>query len=284
MFTTDIKKENTEEEALRFYLKRINEIPLLTRKEEEYYAKKMQEGDDTAKNKLIEANLRFVVKTAKKYQGNGLPLEDLIEEGNVGLINATEKFDYNRGYKFISYAVWWIRQSILNALTMKFRTIYLPINRYNELSIIRKELEKHPMRKLSVEEIANKTDISEANVKVLLQASNEPISLDASTKNNDDSYPLIDQVHGSDYEYMQRDLENTFLGEDIQMTLQELTKREQEIIIHRFGLDDNIPESLKEVGDKYGISRERIRQIEKKALRKLRKNTKAKKILEEYLN
>ncbi len=282
MFTTNLEKKDTDVNPLGIYLKSINGIPLLTRDEEEYYGKKMWEGDEGAKKKLIEGNLRFVVNVARSYQGYGLSLQDLIEEGNIGLINATEKFDYGRGYKFISYAVWWIKQAISKALVFN-RSIRLPVDKYNELSTIEKELEKNPREKLSAEEVANKTGISKNNVKFLLEVLDEPTSLDGYTDNNGESYSLVDKVRGYDYEYMQGEFEHRLLSEDIQMALQKLTKQEYEIITSRFGLDGNIHKTLVELGEEYRLSKEWIRQIEKKALEKLRNNKKTKEILESYL-
>ncbi len=281
MFTTNLEKENTEKSSLGIYLRSINKISLLTKKEKEYYGEKMWRGDEGAKKKIIEGNLRFVVNIAKAYQGNGLSLLDLIEEGNIGLINATEKFDYSRGYEFISYAVFWIRQAITKALASKSRTIRLPVNRYNESLEIKKVLEK--MHDPSVEKIANETGISEYYVKILWQGLDEPISL-VSTDNNGESYSLADKVEGSDYEYMQRKLEHKLLGEDIQMALNKLTEIEQGVITSRFGLDGEIPQTLVEVGEKYGFCKQRISQIEKKALGKLRNNKEDKEILKSYLS
>jgi RNA polymerase primary sigma factor len=245
----------SEENLLALYLKDINRVPLLTRKEEERLAREVAKGSRAAREKLVQANLRFVVNTAKRYQHKGLPLEDLISEGNIGLLYAIERFDVEKGYHFISYAVWWIRQAILNALSEKSRMIRLPTNRTLELSQIQRELDG---RKAVVGREAR-----------LLNIARPPLSLDAPGGPQDDSAPFGDTVEDRKSERLEDLAVTRSLRDDINQVLGSLEKKEAEIIQYRFGLNGKRPHSLRELGTRYKLTKERIRQIEKRALREL---------------
>jgi RNA polymerase primary sigma factor len=261
-----------DENVLSIYLKEINRIPLLTREEEDYYARRAREGDPEAKNVLIRANLRFVVNVSKKYQNQGLPLSDLISEGNIGLMNAIDRFDVDKGYHFISYAVWWIRQGILKAICEKSRMIRLPLNRANELvqiEKVRKEIQSQRGEDPEVGEIAKSLDMDQDHVADLINISRDLISLETPVYAEKDSSLLGDFVEDVGYEHPESVLIEHSLQEDIDEVLGTLTKKEAEIIQYRFGLNGRSPLSLKEIGDRYNLTKERIRQIEKKALKRL---------------
>jgi RNA polymerase primary sigma factor len=262
----------SEENILSLYLKEINKIPLLTRGEEERFARGAAKGEKTAKDKLIRANLRFVVNVAKKYQNQGLPLADLISEGNIGLMNAIERFDVEKGYHFISYAVWWIRQAILKAICEKSRMIRLPLNRANELVQIEKVKKDLQGEQYSVSEtdmIARKLDIDREHVADLINISRELVSLDTPVYSEKDSSLLGDFVEDKGLPMPDDTVIESSLREDINGILKTLTQKEAEIIQYRFGLNGRRPMSLKEIGSKYKLTKERIRQIEKKAIKRL---------------
>jgi len=269
----DNKKLLENENVLSIYLKEINSIPLLSRQEEDFFAREAAKGSEEAKQKLIKANLRFVVNVAKKYQNQGLPLLDLISEGNIGLMNAIEKYDVNRGYHFISYAVWWIRQAILKAICEKSRMIRLPLNRANELVQIekaKKELQNAMGTEPEMEDIAKYLDMEKGHVEDLLNISRDLISLEAPIFNDRDSTMIGDFIEDEDYLSPESTLIVRSLKEEINEILKTLSKKESEILQYRFGLNGRIPLSLKEVGDKFHLTKERIRQIEKKAIKRLR--------------
>ncbi len=261
-----------DENILSLYLKEINKIPLLTREEEERLARGAAKGEKTAKDKLIRANLRFVVNVAKKYQNQGLPLADLISEGNIGLMNAIERFDVEKGYHFISYAVWWIRQAILKAICEKSRMIRLPLNRANELVQIEKVKKDLQGEQYSISEtdmIARKLDINREHVADLINISRELVSLDTPVYSEKDSSLLGDFVEDKGLPMPDDTVIESSLREDINGILKTLTQKEAEIIQYRFGLNGRRPMSLKEIGSKYKLTKERIRQIEKKAIKRL---------------
>jgi RNA polymerase primary sigma factor len=283
---TNRKAVSEDENILSIYLKEINSIPLLTRQEEDRYARLAGKGDKLAKEKLIRANLRFVVNVAKKYQNQGLPLPDLISEGNIGLMNAIEKFDVNRGYHFISYAVWWIKQAILKAICEKSRMIRLPLNRANELVQIekaRKELQNSRGTEPETKEIADFLDMEKEHVESLLSISRELVSLETPVFSEKDSTLLGEFVEDSEYRAPDDTIIEKSLKEEINEVLKTLTDKESEILQYRFGLNGKIPLSLKEVGDKFRLTKERIRQIEKKAIRRLRHPNRSQ-FLESYVN
>ncbi|HUV07265.1 MAG TPA: RNA polymerase sigma factor RpoD/SigA [Spirochaetia bacterium] len=266
------------ENILSIYLKEINLIPLLTREEEDRHARAAARGEKTAKEKLIQANLRFVVNVAKKYQNQGLPLTDLISEGNIGLINAIEKYDVDRGYHFISYAVWWIKQAILKAICEKSRMIRLPLNRANELVQIekaRKELQNSRGTEPDTGEIAVFLDMDKEHVEGLINISRELVSLETPVFSEKDSTLLGEFIEDAEYKSPDESVVEKSLKEEINAVLRTLTKKEAEIIQFRFGLNGTIPLSLKEVGDKFRLTKERIRQIEKKAIRRLKHPTRS---------
>lgn len=263
-------KYNDDSNILSIYLKEINKIPLLTRDEEDDIARKAVSGDQIAKDKLVRANLRFVVNVSKKYQNQGLPLDDLISEGNIGLINAIEKYDPDKGYHFISYAVWWIRQSILKAVYEKSRMIRLPLNRANELvqiEKVRKELTKINGEDPDADEIALNVGISVADVKKLMNISRDLVSLEAPAMSEDSV--LGDFIEDDQYQAPDAYVMDQLLSEDINLALDTLTDKESEILERRFGLNGKKPLSLKDIGDQFGLTKERIRQIEKKAITRL---------------
>lgn len=271
------------ENVLSIYLKEINMIPLLTREEEVALATAARDGDAEARQKLVQANLRFVVNVAKKYQNQGLPLTDLISEGNIGLLNAVERFDVDKGYHFISYAVWWIRQAILKAICEKSRMIRLPLNRANELVQIekaRKEVAGQGVNE--VEEIARTLGMDPEHVNDIVQIAREHISLETPAFSDRDSSTLGDFVEDD----MNSDPEELYirdaLREDINNILATLSEKEAEIIQFRFGLNNRAPLSLKEIGDRYNLTKERIRQIEKKALKRLQHPSRSR-YLEAYM-
>jgi RNA polymerase primary sigma factor len=267
------------------YLKEINRIPLLTREEEDRYARQAADGNVFAKEKLINANLRFVVNVAKKYQNQGLPLSDLISEGNIGLMNAIERFDVDKGYHFISYAVWWIRQAILKAICEKSRMIRLPLNRANELVQIekaRKEIQSGKGEEPEIQEIASAVNMDPDHVADLINISRDLVSLETPVYAEKDSSQLGDFIEDSGYSRPEDDAIETSLKEDINSVLTTLTEKEAEIIQFRFGLNGRSPLSLKEIGDRYNLTKERIRQIEKKALKRLQHPSRSH-LLEAYI-
>ena len=278
------KTTRDNENVLSMYLKEINRIPLLTREEENKYARAAAKGDPAAKEKLINANLRFVVNVAKKYQNQGLPLSDLISEGNIGLMNAIERFDVDKGYHFISYAVWWIRQAILKAICEKSRMIRLPLNRANELVQIekaRKMIQSSKGDEPEMREIADAVNMDEEHVTDLINISRDLVSLETPVYAEKDSSSLGDFIEDDGYKHPEEVAMEKSLREDIDDVLHTLTEKESDIIQHRFGLNGRHPLSLKEIGDKYNLTKERIRQIEKKALKRLQHPSR-RKMLEAY--
>ncbi len=283
--TTYINKfYDDDENILSMYLKEINRIPLLKRDEEIVLAKKASAGDTYAIKRLIEANLRFVVNVAKKYQNQGLPLSDLINEGNIGLMNAIERYDVEKGYHFISYAVWWIRQAILKAICEKSRTIRLPLNRTNELLQIQKAQKEFTSLKgeePDLKEVARLTQFDEKHVADLLNISRDIISLETPVFAEKNNSQLGDFIEDSDYKSPEEEAMESSLQNSINEVLSTLSDKESDIIQYRFGLNGKSPMSLKEIGDLYNLTKERIRQIEKKALERLRHPSRSK-YLEAY--
>jgi RNA polymerase primary sigma factor len=287
MTATKEKKAKTErfksdESVLSMNFKEISRIPLLTREEEEEAARAAKKRNIAARNKLINGHLRFVVNVAKKYQGQGLPLADLISEGNIGLINAIEKFDVDRGYHFISYAVWWIRQSIAKAIYEKSRFIRLPANRTNDLIQIKraaKMLFNQNNTENEIQEIARLLNIKEDYVTEMMTISSEVLSLEEMVGTDKETTPLGKFVVDSRYEAPEQEVLKKSLENDIEEMLDTLDSKEAEIIRLRFGLGKRIPMSLQEIGTRFNLTKERIRQIEEKALLHLRRKTK----LEDYV-
>ena len=282
----DTSSVQDEKDVLSIYLKEINKVPLLDHDEEYQLALRAQKGDEKARERLINANLRFVVAVAKKFQGQGLPLEDLIDEGNIGLLIALDKFEPDKGYHFISYAVWWIRQSIMKAICEKSRAVRLPLNRANELFQIQKA-QKNLMHSsgsadVSIEEIAQEAGLEPELVNELLSISRDTVSFDSPvTAGGEDTTSKLgdfieDEGFGPEELAMQK-----CLKEDINTVLSTLSDKEREIITLRFGLNNNAPMSLKEIGEIFNLTKERIRQIEKRALERLKQPSRAR-ILEAY--
>ncbi len=259
-------------QSLERYLQEIGEVSLLTPDEEIKLAKRIRKGDQIALEKLTKANLRFVVSVAKQYQNQGLSLGDLINEGNLGLIKAAKRFDETRGYKFISYAVWWIRQSILQALAEQSRVVRLPLNRVGALNKIGKTfsaLEQEFEREPTANEIAEALDISAFEVTDTLRMSGRHLSIDAPFAQGEDNR-LLDIVHNDTQPPPDSSLMKESLRQDIERSLSSLTPREAEVIRLYFGLDREHPLTLEEIGELFKLTRERVRQIKEKALRRLR--------------
>jgi RNA polymerase primary sigma factor len=267
-----VRNSGAGENIIAMYLKEINRIPLLSREEEDSVAREAANGDLVARDRLVNANLRFVVNVAKKYQGQGLPLSDLISEGNIGLLNAIERYDVDKGYHFISYAVWWIRQAILKAICEKSRMIRLPLNRANELVQIekaRKLVRADHNSDSEITEVARLLDMDEDQVSELLNISRDLVSLENPVYTDKNSSSLGDYIEDESYTTPDEHAVKATLQDDIEMVLSTLNKKEADIIRFRFGLGNSIPMSLKEIGDRFNLTKERIRQIEKKALKRL---------------
>lgn len=274
---------NRESDSLDKYLQEIGHEELISVEEEVELAQRIKKGDRKALEKLTKANLRFVVSVAKQYQNQGLSLPDLINEGNVGLIKAAEKFDETRGFKFISYAVWWIRQSILQAIAEQSRIVRLPLNQVGSVNKINRALNKFEQeneRRPSIDEIADKVDIPHDKIEEAMKVNSRHASVDAPFAEGEDN-SLLDVLPNNDSPMADKTLVLESLREEINRALQTLNERERNIIEAFFGI--NQPEmTLEEIGDKYGLTRERVRQIKEKAIRRLRHNTKNK-LLKSYL-
>ncbi|MGB9804812.1 RNA polymerase sigma factor RpoD [Desulfofundulus sp.] len=273
------------DDPVRMYLKEIGRIPLLTPEEEIELAKRMEQGDEEAKRRLAEANLRLVVSIAKRYVGRGMLFLDLIQEGNLGLIKAVEKFDYRKGYKFSTYATWWIRQAITRAIADQARTIRIPVHMVetiNKLIRVSRQLLQELGREPTPEEIAREMGISEEKVREIMKIAQEPVSLETPIGEEEDSH-LGDFIEDQDARAPAEEASYTLLREQLEEVLKTLTDREQKVLRLRFGLDDGRARTLEEVGQKFGVTRERIRQIEAKTLRKLRHPSRSKK-LKDYLD
>lgn len=273
------------EDPVRMYLKEIGKVPLLTADEEVDLAKRMADGDEDAKKRLAEANLRLVVSIAKRYVGRGMLFLDLIQEGNLGLIKAVEKFDYHKGFKFSTYATWWIRQAITRAIADQARTIRIPVHMVetiNRLVRTQRQLLQSLGREPSPEEIAKEMDLPVDRVREIMKISQDPVSLETPIGEEEDSH-LGDFIQDDHVEVPVDAATFTLLHEQLMEVLETLTDREQKVLRLRFGLDDGRPRTLEEVGKEFNVTRERIRQIEAKALRKLRHPSRSKK-LKDYLD
>ena len=273
------------EDPVRMYLKEIGKVPLLSSEDEIELAKKIELGDDDAKQRLTEANLRLVVSIAKRYVGRGMQFLDLIQEGNLGLIKAVEKFDYRKGYKFSTYATWWIRQAITRAIADQARTIRIPVHMVetiNRLVRVSRQLLQELGREPVPEEIAARADMQVDRVREIMKVSQEPVSLETPIGEEEDSH-LGDFIQDEQVAVPADAATFTMLHEQLMEVLDTLTEREQKVLKLRFGLDDGRPRTLEEVGKEFNVTRERIRQIEAKALRKLRHPSRSKK-LKDYLD
>ena len=273
------------EDPVRMYLKEIGKIPLLGMEDEVELAKKMELGDPEARKRLAESNLRLVVSIAKRYVGRGMQFLDLIQEGNLGLIKAVEKFDYTKGYKFSTYATWWIRQAITRAIADQARTIRIPVHMVetiNRLVRTSRQLLQELGREPTTEEIAARLDLPVERVSEIMKMSQEPVSLETPIGEEEDSH-LGDFIQDDNVMVPQDAAAFTLLHEQLMEVLLTLTEREQKVLRLRFGLDDGRPRTLEEVGKQFNVTRERIRQIEAKALRKLRHPSRSKK-LKDYLD
>lgn len=273
------------DDPVRMYLKEIGRVPLLTPEEEVALAMRMEQGDEEAKRRLAEANLRLVVSIAKRYVGRGMLFLDLIQEGNLGLIKAVEKFDYHKGYKFSTYATWWIRQAITRAIADQARTIRIPVHMVetiNKLIRVSRQLLQELGRDPAPEEIAREMGIPEEKVREIMKIAQEPVSLETPIGEEEDSH-LGDFIEDHDARAPAEEASFTLLREQLDEVLETLTDREQKVLRLRFGLDDGRARTLEEVGQKFGVTRERIRQIEAKTLRKLRHPSRSKK-LKDYLD
>ena len=270
----------TIDDPVRMYLKEIGKVPLLTPAEEIEIAKRMAEGDQDAKRQLSEANLRLVVSVAKRYVGRGMLFLDLIQEGNLGLIKAVEKFDYEKGYKFSTYATWWIRQAITRAIADQARTIRIPVHMVetiNKLIRVNRQLLQEYGREPRPDEIAAEMGISEEKVREIIKVAQEPVSLETPIGEEEDSH-LGDFIPDDDAPAPAEVAAFTLLKEQLMEVLDTLTPREEKVLRLRFGLDDGKARTLEEVGKEFNVTRERIRQIEAKALRKLRHPSRSKKL------
>ena len=281
---TDSKLVDTEgttvDDPVRMYLKEIGRIPLLSIEEETELAKRMAEGDEEAKHKLEEANLRLVVSVAKRYVGRGMQLLDLIQEGNLGLIKAVDKFDYRKGFKFSTYATWWIRQAITRAIADQARTIRIPVHMVetiNKLVRVNRQLLQELGREPRHDEIAKAMGVSEEKVREIIKIAQEPVSLETPIGEEEDSH-LGDFIPDDEAPAPAEAAAFTLLREQLMGVLSTLTTREEKVLRLRFGLDDGRARTLEEVGKEFKVTRERIRQIEAKALRKIRHPSRSKKL------
>jgi len=275
---------NRETASLDKYLQEIGKVDLITAEEEVELAQRVKQGDQLALEKLTKANLRFVVSVAKQYQNQGLTLPDLINEGNLGLIKAAQRFDETRGFKFISYAVWWIRQSILQALAEQSRIVRLPLNKIGSINKINKTfafLEQSHERPPSAEEIANELDMTINDVKESMKNSGRHVSMDAPLVEGEDSN-LYDVLRSGESPNPDKELIHESLRTEIERALETLTPREADVIKLYFGLGNHHPMTLEEIGETFDLTRERVRQIKEKAIRRL-KHTSRSKILKTYL-
>jgi len=275
---------NRESKSLDKYLQDISKLPMITAEEEVELAQRIREGDQVALDKLTTANLRFVVSVAKQYQNQGLTLPDLINEGNAGLVKAAKRFDETRGFKFISYAVWWIRQAILQALAEQSRIVRLPLNKIGSINKINKAfsfLEQSHQRAPSAEEIALELDMTVSEVKQSLKNSGRHLSMDAPLKEGETS-SLYDVVKSGESPNPDRDLMKESLNVEINRALDTLSQKESDVIRLNFGLSDEPPMTLDEIGVTFDLTRERVRQIREKGIRRLRQDSKSK-ILKTYL-
>jgi RNA polymerase primary sigma factor len=287
-FTEEASKGLSSDDPVRMYLREIGRIPLLTADQEIEYARKIELGGSegaVAKRKLVQANLRLVVSIAKKYVGRGMLFLDLIQEGNMGLIRAAEKFDYERGYKFSTYATWWIRQAITRAIADQARTIRIPVHMVetiNKLKKVTRKLAQDKGRKPTEEEIAESMEISITKLRDIVKVAQEPVSLETPIGKEEDSR-LGDFIEDKDAETPASSVTQELLREDIIEVMAGLSPRERDVLRLRFGLDDGRQRTLEEVGQLFGVTRERIRQIEAKALRKLRHPNRSRR-LREYID
>ncbi|MBO4626851.1 MAG: RNA polymerase sigma factor RpoD [Lachnospiraceae bacterium] len=277
--------EFTTEDSVRMYLKEIGTIPLLTAEEETQLAERLETGDERAGKRLAEANLRLVVSIAKKYIGRGMHLQDLIQEGNMGLLKAVEKFDFRKGYKFSTYATWWIRQSITRAIADQARTIRIPVHMVetiNRVNRTERQLLQELGREPSIDEIAAKLKMSPRRIEEIMKIAQDPVSMETPIGEEEDSH-IGDFIVDEKTQQPEEAAATSFLHEQLMDVMQTLTERERKVLILRYGLNGETPKTLEEVGKIFNVTRERIRQIEAKAIRKLHHPNRSKK-LRDYLN
>ena len=276
----DASETSVVDDSVKMYLKEIGKIELLHADEEHDIAKRMSEGDEDAKETLINSNLRLVVSIAKKYMNRGLSLLDLIQEGNIGLIKAVDKFDYTKGFKFSTYATWWIRQAITRAIADQARTIRIPVHMVetiNKLTRVQRQLVQDLGREPTTEELAECMGMEPAKIREIQNISQDPISIDKPVGEEEDSH-LVDFISNDELAAPEEEVARNLLKEDLIKALNTLTDRERKVIELRFGLKDGVPMTLEQVGKKFGVTRERIRQIETKAIRKLSRASSSKKL------